>query len=75
MAQGSDTPEIAVRQMIGVIGGGNQQKNLLARWLRRAPNLVLRNESTQGVDIDPRQTVFRHITHAAATEATASCAS
>ncbi len=69
MAHGSDTLKIAVRPMMGVISGGDQQNILLAKWLRRAPKLVFPNEPTQGVDTGPRQTVFRHIAHAAATEA------
>jgi ribose transport system ATP-binding protein len=45
----------SVRQKVGSLSGGNQQKVVFAKWLEAKPSLVLLDDPTRGVDIGAKR--------------------
>ena len=48
-----------------LFSGGNQQKLVLAKWLRNDPRVLLLDEPTQGVDVGAKGAVYELISDAA----------
>jgi ABC-type sugar transport system ATPase subunit len=45
-------------RLFGHFSGGNQQKAVLARWVRQKPRLMILDEPTQGVDVAARAEIY-----------------
>lgn len=58
-------PPDGVEREFRTFSGGNQQKLVFARWLRREPRLILADDPTQGVDIGTRALLHRQLVEAA----------
>jgi ribose transport system ATP-binding protein len=50
---------------ISALSGGNQQKIMIARWLRAGAKVLLLQEPTAGVDVGSRSAIYRHLNEAA----------
>ncbi len=66
-----DRPAARLREL----SGGNQQKVIIAKWLRPSPRLVLLQDPTIGVDIGARASILDTIRSAARAGAAVICAS
>ena len=54
---------------LSLFSGGNQQKVVLAKWLRTDPKVLLMDEPTQGVDVGAKAGIFQLIAGAASSGA------
>lgn len=58
LAERFDVRPRATEKPFGLFSGGNQQKAILARWLRLRPRIVILDEPTQGIDVHAKTVVF-----------------
>jgi ABC-type sugar transport system ATPase subunit len=50
---------------LSLFSGGNQQKVVLAKWLRRESKVLLLDEPTQGVDVGAKSSIYELVADAA----------
>lgn len=48
-------------KQFALLSGGNQQKAVVARWIRTAPRVILLDEPTQGIDIYAKEEILKLI--------------
>jgi ribose transport system ATP-binding protein len=48
----------SLRQSVGVLSGGNQQKVVLGKWLARKPRVMIFDEPTRGIDVGAKSEIY-----------------
>lgn len=56
----------SVEKTVGHLSGGNQQKVVIAKWVARAPKVLIVDEPTRGIDIAAKADVHRLLQELAA---------
>lgn len=49
----------SVRQPVGSLSGGNQQKVVLAKWLMTDADIIILDEPTRGIDVGAKAEIYR----------------
>lgn len=56
----------SAEHLVGNLSGGNQQKVILAKWLMVAPDIIIFDEPTRGIDVGAKTEIYRLIAQLAA---------
>lgn len=56
----------SIRQLVGNLSGGNQQKVIIARWLMQDTSVLILDEPTRGIDVGSKAEIYSIISELAA---------
>lgn len=51
----------SVKQKVGYLSGGNQQKIVISKWLSINPKIIILDEPTRGIDVGAKAEIYRII--------------
>lgn len=50
-----------INTLVGSLSGGNQQKVVMGKWLETAPDVIMLNEPTRGIDVAAKVEIYKLI--------------
>ncbi|HVJ15268.1 MAG TPA: sugar ABC transporter ATP-binding protein [Polyangiaceae bacterium] len=56
-----NTKTPSIRQTVGNLSGGNQQKVVLAKWLAMKPKVLILDEPTRGIDVGAKAEIYKQM--------------
>lgn len=55
----------SLKQKVGQLSGGNQQKVVLAKWLMQNPDIIVFDEPTRGIDVGAKSEIYKLVANLA----------
>jgi putative multiple sugar transport system ATP-binding protein len=48
----------SIKQVVGSLSGGNQQKVVIAKWMLTQPDVLIMDEPTRGIDVGAKYEIY-----------------